>query len=143
MSNLQIPWMDMEKFWEMARETSVVRMNLSDEELQKIKDQFVAMDGKYKDITLLRFRDFVDLFYSVFVSVKNYPTKYGFSDESVIEKEVKPQILLNNRERHKLNKLRPFATINEKVKWHIDHVANCKCWSIPMYVKREIEERMK
>lgn len=143
MPDLQIPWMDMDKFWEIARETSVVRMNLSDDELQEIKNQFVVMDEKYKDVTLSRFRDFVDLFYSVFTSVKNYHTKYGFSDEPVIEKEVKQQISLNNKVRHKLNKLRPFASIDEKVKWHIDHVANCKCWPMPRYVKKEIEKRMK
>ena len=147
MSDLQIPWMDMEKFGEVMRETSVVRTNLTIEELQGIKDKLIAMDDRFKNVELSRVKDFFDLYNSIFTAVENYHIKYWFGDKPIIKEVAKPKvepiIPSNNKERHKLNKLKPFATMDDKVKWHIDHVANCKCWPMPMYVKKEIEKRMK
>ena len=105
----------------------------------------ISIDERFKDVELSRVQNFYDLYNSVFVAVKTYHERYWFSDDKIIEEKKThiPVIPQNNKEWHKLNKLRSFATIDEKVKWHIDHVANCKCWHMPMYVKKEIEKRMK
>lgn len=143
MSDSQIAWMDREKFGEVFRETSVVRLNLSLQELEDAKRRLVEWDEAFKDVELSWIKDFLDLYNSIFVAVKNYHIKYDLNSNNPIPKEVvKPTIPANNKERHKLNKLKPFATLDEKVKRHIDHVANCKCWPLPRYVKKEIQKRL-
>ena len=139
----QASWMDMEKFGEVMRETSVVRLNLPLRKLEEIKEKLVAGDEKLKDMELWQIKDFLDLYNSIFVGVKNYHIRYELNNQPTIKKTIEPEIPLNNKEWHKLNRLIPFATIDEKVKRHIDHVANCKCWPMPKYVKKEIEKRMK
>lgn len=47
-----------------------------------------------------------------------------------------------NKERHEKNKLPKKATLDERVKWHIAHVANCKCRPIPNTIKKEIQKRI-
>jgi len=144
MEDTQIAWMDKEKFWEVMRETSVVRLNLSIEELEDVKKRLVEKDKRFENVELGWIKDFLDLQNSVFVAVKTYHERYEIGNRPVEKKkEATPPIPLNNKEWHKSNRLRPFASIDEKVKWHIDHVANCKCWPIPKYVKKEIEKRVK
>jgi hypothetical protein len=46
-----------------------------------------------------------------------------------------------NKERHLANKMPAKATMDQKVKRHIDHVANCKCRPMPEPIKREIQKR--
>lgn len=138
----QIAWMDMEKFGEVFRETSVVRLDLSLQELEETKRKLVAGDEAFKDVELSRIKDFLDLYNSIFVAVKNYHIKYELNSKPLSKEIVKPTIPANNKERHKLNKLKSFATLDEKVKRHIDHVANCKCWHLPRYVKKEIQKRL-
>ena len=92
-----------------------------------MKDKLVKENSKYETVELWRLQGMFDLMNSVFVAVQNYHTKYGFDDKEVVNEEIKPQISSNNKEWHKINKLKTFASLDEKVKWHIDHVANCKC----------------
>ena len=146
MPNVQIPWVDMEKFWEVMRETSVVKMDLSMDKLEETKRKLIESDPVFENVELSWIKDFLDLWNSIAMSLKNYHEKYWFDNTKTIKEETKSQVReipQNNKERHKLNRLRSFATLDEKVKRHIDHVANCKCWHMPRYVKKEIEKRMK
>jgi hypothetical protein len=68
-----------------------------------------------------------DFLYSICHIVINRYKEKGPDIFKFESKEKIEQVVSSNKERHKLNKLRPFATIDEKVKWHIDHIANCKC----------------
>ena len=47
-----------------------------------------------------------------------------------------------NKERHLANKMAPKATLNQKIKRHIDHVAHCKCRPMPESIKEEIQKRI-
>ncbi|RZA24661.1 MAG: hypothetical protein EOP02_13245 [Proteobacteria bacterium] len=46
-----------------------------------------------------------------------------------------------NREWHALHKLAPDASIEERLHWHLQHAANCRCRDIPASIKRELEAR--
>lgn len=41
-----------------------------------------------------------------------------------------------NRERHQSNKMPLKATMDQKIKWHIDHVAHCKCRPMPIKLRQ-------
>jgi len=47
-----------------------------------------------------------------------------------------------NEQWHSANKLFKTMTLNERVKRHIDHVANCKCRPMPATIKKEIQKRI-
>ena len=74
--------------------------------------------------------------------METYQKQYGFSDQPIIKEEIKPTISPHNKDRHRLNKLRLFATMDEKITRNLNHVANCKCGHIPKYVKDEIQKRL-
>jgi len=119
--------MDMEKFGEVMRETSVVGLNLSLYELEKIQAKLIAADSRFEELELKQIKDFLDLYNSVFVAVKNYHIKYELNNQPIKKDPSEPEIPSNNKEWHKANRLKSFAPMDEKVKWHIDHVAHCKC----------------
>lgn len=62
----------------------------------------------------------------------------SFSDRKKIEFG-KPKI---NKEWHQDNKMPIKATLDQKIKWHIDHVAHCKCRPMPDTIKKEIQKRL-
>ena len=138
-----LPPIDMDKLWEVMREMPIAKIDISTERLQKLKDDLVATDAKYEEVELWRLQGMLDLMNTVYVGVEKYYVEQVFGDKKLEEKKVEVVIPLNNKEWHKANKLKAFASIDEKVKWHIDHVVNCKCWPIPRNVKKEIEKRMK
>lgn len=47
-----------------------------------------------------------------------------------------------NKERHLANKLPLKATLDQKIKRHIEHVACCKCRPMPDKIKKEIQRRI-
>ena len=46
-----------------------------------------------------------------------------------------------NKEWHLQNKMPKNPTLDERVKWHIDHANNCSCREIPAKIKEEIKKR--
>jgi hypothetical protein len=66
----------MEKFGEVMRETSVVRMNLSIEKLEETKRKLIESDPVFKDVELSWIKDFLDLQNSLIVGMINYHKKY-------------------------------------------------------------------
>ena len=136
-------WMDEEKFKEVMQKVWVAHLTLPLEELQGIKDKLVAEDAKYQEVELRRIQGLLDLMNSMATGVFEYHKLYW---DKTLKKEEnpKPTIPDNNKERHKLNKLRPFATMDEKITWNLNHIANCKCGGsyIPRQVKKEIEKRI-
>jgi len=109
------------------REMPIAKIDISTERLQKLKDDLVATDAKYEEVELWRLQGMLDLMNTVYVGVEKYYVEQVFGDKKLEEKKVEVVIPLNNKEWHKANKLKAFASIDEKVKWHIDHVVNCKC----------------
>ena len=79
-----------------------------------------------------------DFLYKVCYIVVN---KYKENGPEIFTQKPKEEIRIN-KEWHNFNKLRSFASLDEKVKRHIDHIANCKCWHLPRYVRKEIEKRL-
>ena len=138
-----LPPIDMDKLWEVMREMPIAKTDISLERLQKLKDDLVATDSKYEEVELWRLQWMLDLMNTIYVGVEKYYVECVFGDKKHEKKKEEIIIPLNNKEWHKVNKLKAFASMGDKVKWHIDHVANCKCWPIPRYVKKEIEKRMK
>lgn len=47
-----------------------------------------------------------------------------------------------NEEWHKSNSMPMKGTLDQKIKWHIEHVAHCKCRPIPDKIKQEIQKRL-
>ncbi len=47
-----------------------------------------------------------------------------------------------NKERHLANKMPIKATLDEKIKRHIEHVVHCKCRPMPEKIKQEIKKRL-
>lgn len=47
-----------------------------------------------------------------------------------------------NKERHLANKMPPKATLDQKIKRHIEHAKNCKCRPMPESIKKEIQKRI-
>jgi len=58
------------------------------------------------------------------------------------EKPKEPEAKLN-KERHQTNKMPMKANIDQKIKWHIEHVAHCKCRPMPDKIRKEIEKRIR
>ena len=46
-----------------------------------------------------------------------------------------------NAEWHLKNKMPEKATLNQRIEWHLEHVKNCACRSIPEKLLLEIEKR--
>ena len=136
-------WMDQEKLKEVMQKVGVAHLKISPEELQELKDKLVAQDEKYQELELRRIQWFLDLMNSVATGVFEYEKQY-WNKTLRKEEPPKPTIPDHNKERHKLNKLRSFATIDEKITWNLNHIANCKCscGRIPKQVKKEIEKRL-
>ena len=61
-----------------------------------------------------------------------------FSDRKKVEPE-EPKL---NKEWHQANKMPIKATLDQKIKRHIDHVAHCKCRPMPNSIKVEIQKRI-
>ncbi len=136
-------WMDEEKFKEVMQKVWVAHLYLPMEELQKMKDGLVAQDERYQELELWSIQGMLDLMNSIATGVFEYHKLYW---DKPIKKEEPPKPIIpdNNKERHKLNKLRPFATMDEKITWNLNHIVNCKCGGgyIPKQVKKEIEKRI-
>lgn len=67
---------------------------------------------------------------------KNHP-----GEDFLNRKSTEPASKLN-KERHLDNKMPPKATLDQKIKWHIEHIAHCKCRPIPDSIKKEIKRRI-
>lgn len=143
MDDLDKLWIDWDKYREISKEFGVTHYDASLEELEKMKADLVKEDSSYEKLELGNLKDFLDLANSIFNNIWVYHQRHGYKkyDNKPIEKP-KPE---RNKEWHKENKLRSFATLDEKVKWHIDHVANCPCSDghIPLYIRKEIDKRLK
>lgn len=46
-----------------------------------------------------------------------------------------------NREWHLTHKLGRKASLEERLAWHVQHVANCDCRQMPPSIRRELEAR--
>jgi hypothetical protein len=46
-----------------------------------------------------------------------------------------------NRDWHKENRMPPKATLEQRLKWHIEHSKNCACRPIPQKIVEELKER--
>jgi hypothetical protein len=44
-----------------------------------------------------------------------------------------------NREWHAAHQLPRNATLDERIRWHIEHTASCGCRQMPAAIKRELE----
>jgi hypothetical protein len=48
-----------------------------------------------------------------------------------------------NREWHRLNRMPPKATREQRIKWHVAHARACGCRDIPDSIKSEVERLLK
>jgi hypothetical protein len=94
---------------------------------------------KYADITDAQIQGMI-LFFSKLSHVmideytkdpKAYLNKLNNIKKSMIDKE-----------RHLANKMSPKATLDQKIKRHTAHTANCKCRPMPESIKKEIQKRI-
>jgi hypothetical protein len=68
--------------------------------------------------------------------VENHP-ELDFTQPAAKMTEIKI-----NKERHLANKMPVKATLDQKIKRHIEHVSHCKCRPMPDKIKKEIEKRI-
>ncbi len=48
-----------------------------------------------------------------------------------------------NAEWHKKNRMPPKATLEQRIKWHLEHQKNCNCREIPAKLLAEIKKQDK
>ncbi|HVX92954.1 MAG TPA: hypothetical protein VHA74_02455 [Candidatus Dojkabacteria bacterium] len=48
-----------------------------------------------------------------------------------------------NKEWHLKNRMPKNATLEQRIKWYLEHLKNCKCRDIPENIKKEIEKMKK
>jgi hypothetical protein len=48
-----------------------------------------------------------------------------------------------NREWHRLNRMPPKATREQRIKWHVAHAHVCGCREIPGSIKADVEKLLK
>jgi hypothetical protein len=46
-----------------------------------------------------------------------------------------------NRAWHEQNRMPKNATLDQRVRWHMEHQANCSCRPAPSSVQRDIDKR--
>jgi len=46
-----------------------------------------------------------------------------------------------NRDWHKENRMPPKATLEQRLKWHVEHSKNCACRPMPQKIKEELRKR--
>ena len=46
-----------------------------------------------------------------------------------------------NAEWHKANRMPPKATLDQRIKWHLEHKKACACREIPPQLQAEITKR--
>ena len=49
---------------------------------------------------------------------------------------------MTNKEWHLANKMPPKATLDQRIKRHIEHMNHCKCRPMPESIRKEIEKRI-
>lgn len=93
---------------------------ISDEQLQELLDQMWSLASYMIDMYMQGKLD-------------------NTGDKKPLEKKIEAPY---DKERHEKNKLPKKTTLDERVKRHIAHVANCKCRPMPNTIKKEIEKRL-
>ena len=48
-----------------------------------------------------------------------------------------------NKEWHRLNRMPPQATRDQRIKWHAEHAAKCSCREIPESIRADVEKLLK
>jgi hypothetical protein len=48
-----------------------------------------------------------------------------------------------NREWHRLNRMPPGATRQQRIKWHVAHARACGCRKIPESIRLDVEKLLK
>ena len=48
-----------------------------------------------------------------------------------------------NKEWHRLNRLPPKATREQRIKWHAEHARECACREVPESIKRDVGKQLK
>ncbi|WP_324405321.1 hypothetical protein [Bradyrhizobium sp.] len=48
-----------------------------------------------------------------------------------------------NKEWHRLNRMPPRATREQRIRWHVAHARDCSCREIPDSIKADVEKLLK
>ena len=48
-----------------------------------------------------------------------------------------------NRDWHRAHRMAPRATREQRIEWHVAHVAACACRPVPDSIKADVEKRRK
>ena len=48
-----------------------------------------------------------------------------------------------NKEWHRLNRMPPKATREQRIKWHAEHAQACACRAIPESIRQEVQKLVK
>jgi hypothetical protein len=48
-----------------------------------------------------------------------------------------------NKEWHRLNRMPPAATREQRIKWHVAHVRACGCRELPDSIKSDVEKLLR
>jgi len=48
-----------------------------------------------------------------------------------------------NKEWHRLNRMSPKATREQRIAWHAEHAQVCACREVPESIKRDVEKLLK
>lgn len=72
----------------------------------------------------------------------NWQEKHPWETFPKRERKIQDPEPVFNKERHISNRMPLKATLDQKIKWHIEHIAHCKCRPIPEIIKQEIQKRL-
>ncbi|WP_298280865.1 hypothetical protein, partial [uncultured Bradyrhizobium sp.] len=57
--------------------------------------------------------------------------------------DVGPIAMALNRDWHRAHRMPPRATREQRIEWHVAHVAACACRPVPDSIKADVEKRRK
>ncbi len=138
MADKKIPWVDDQKFKEIMHEISVVKLNISQEKLEEMKEK---LWDDYKDIELWRLQGMLDLYNTGVQALLIYQERYGHRKKRDTERSNNWEVPEHNRERHKAHRYNTEGKIDEHIDWHLEHRNYCRCGFMPQYIRDEIQRR--
>lgn len=106
-----------------------------------IEEARKRLPPEYNNISDEDIQRMLDYMYFVCNFAYDWQMKHPWENRAD-RKKTKPEEPKLNKERHFANKMPVKATLDQKIKRHIEHVAHCKCRPMPDKIKQEIQKRL-
>lgn len=105
-----------------------------------VEEARAILGPEYAKVSDTDIKTMIDQLYKFCHIIIDWHDKHP-GEDFLSKKSIAPESNLN-KERHLSNKMLPKATLDQKIKRHIEHVAHCKCRPMPNNIKVEIQKRI-